>query len=79
MQATRISSTMTDKELREIEFYAGLGVISEDFVFRLIAEIRRLQDEIASVSGIDMIVVAPRRPHETTASDAITPGATDTL
>ena len=53
---------MTDKELREIEFYASLGVISEDFVFRLIAEIRRLQDEIASVSGVDMIVVAPAAP-----------------
>ena len=53
---------MTDDELREIETYASLGVISEDVVFRLIAEVRRLQDEIASVSGIDMIVVAPRRP-----------------
>lgn len=62
---------MTDKELREIEFYANLGVISEDFVFRLLAEVRRLQDEIASVSGIDMIVAAPGNTHETAAGNTV--------
>lgn len=70
---------MTDKELSEIEFYANLGVISEDFVFRLLAEIRRLQDEIASVSGIDMLVAAPGSPHEAAAGDAATRAATDTV
>lgn len=70
---------MTDKELREIEFYANLGVISEEFVFRLLAEVRRLQDEIASVSGIDMIVTAPDNPHETAARNTVTPGATGTV
>ena len=69
---------MTDKELREIEFYANLGVISEDIVFRLLAEVRRLQDEIASVSGIDMIVPAPESPHDTAASDTVKPGASGT-
>ena len=69
---------MTDKELSEIEFYANLGIISEDFVFRLLAEVRRLQDDVASVSGIDMIVAAPGSPHEAAASNAVTRGATDT-
>jgi hypothetical protein len=79
MEIIPTSSAMTDKELREIEFYANLGVISEDFVFRLLAEVRRLQDEIASVSGIDMIVAAPDNAHETAAGNAVTPGATGTV
>lgn len=79
MEATPTSSAMTDKELGEIEFYANLGVISEDFVFRLLAEVRRLQDEIATVSGIDMLVAAPVSPLEAAASDAVTRGAADAV
>ena len=56
MQATPMSSPMTDRELAEIEFFASVGVFSEDYVSRLVAEVRRLQEEVASVSGIDMLV-----------------------
>jgi hypothetical protein len=79
METTTTSSVMTDKELREIEFYANLGVISEDYVFRLLAEIRRLQDEVASVSGIDMIVATSGSHFEAAASDAETRGVADAV
>lgn len=58
MQANTVSSPMTDRELAEIEFFASVGVFSEDYVTRLVAEVRRLQEEVASVSGIDMLVAA---------------------
>lgn len=69
MQATSMSSPMTDRELAEIEFFASVGVFSEDYVSRLVAEVRRLQEEVASVSGIDMLV-APDPANETGVGEA---------